>query len=142
MKFPIIALLNKRHLHFARNEDDISICTKTALKNGFYNNLSIVDSDGVQYVVQDAEKINSVGLFWGYNIFLNQKIRVKLKMADTSGQFIDLHKFKELLKNILEVSDNHGNFSDDSKHTMKVLNSLKTHNEIITHLCDAFYKRY
>lgn len=77
LKFPIISF-NGNDIYIARHSDEITICSKVALKNGFYRNLRIVDSEGYEVKVIDAYKIGTVGLFYGYNIFLNQKLKVEL----------------------------------------------------------------
>ncbi len=38
----------------------------------------IVEASGKAYKVTSAKKLHGVGPFWGYNIFLNQKIKVEL----------------------------------------------------------------
>lgn len=60
--------------------DSLLTCSRLALrKGGFYENLLVVDSSGIGMQIKGAEKVHGIGLFWGYNIFLNQKIRIKLR---------------------------------------------------------------
>ena len=58
--------------------DALTTCTKVALKNGYFDDLLIVDANGVGYQVKGARKLHGVGPFFGYNIFLNQRIKVEL----------------------------------------------------------------
>lgn len=38
----------------------------------------VLEESGKAYKVKGAKKLHSVGPFWGYNIFLNQMIKVEL----------------------------------------------------------------
>lgn len=62
----------------ARSPSDLDECTKVALKNGIFEGLLLVDASGRTMAVQSARKLRGVGPFWGYNIFLNQRIKVDL----------------------------------------------------------------
>ncbi|MFH1932549.1 MAG: hypothetical protein ABIN18_13305 [Pseudomonadota bacterium] len=48
------------------------------MHSDFFENLLLVDSDGNALKVHGAKKICGVGRCWGYNIFLNQRIRAEL----------------------------------------------------------------
>jgi hypothetical protein len=61
-----------------QTSSDLVTCTKTALKNGYFSDLVVVDSEGRSHRIRKAEKIRGVGPFWGYNVFLNQRIQVQL----------------------------------------------------------------
>jgi hypothetical protein len=41
--------------------------------------MTVVDSNGTGIKIKDAHKLHGVGLFWGYKLFLNQRIRVELE---------------------------------------------------------------
>jgi hypothetical protein len=61
-----------------RSADALATCTKPALrKGGWYEDLLVVDSTGMALRVTGATKLHGVGPFWGYNIFLNQRIKVR-----------------------------------------------------------------
>lgn len=62
----------------ASSSDDARTCSKTALKKGFFRHQLIVDSEGTTAIVRGARKVRGVGPFWGYNLFLNQRILVAL----------------------------------------------------------------
>jgi len=63
--------------------DSLIICSKLALrKGGYYENLLVVDSTGAALKIAGAEKLHGVGPFWGYNIFLSQKIKVRLHIEN------------------------------------------------------------
>jgi len=52
--------------------------TKAGLKNGMFDRLVVVDCKGNKFQIDSARKIRGVGLFWGYDLFLSQKIKVEL----------------------------------------------------------------
>ncbi|QSA95833.1 hypothetical protein [Methylococcus sp. EFPC2] len=57
--------------------DMLTTTTTAGLKNGLFDNILLVDSNGVSYHIVGAKKLHGVGPFWGFNIFLNQRIRVE-----------------------------------------------------------------
>jgi hypothetical protein len=58
--------------------EELTTCTRLALRHGFFNKMLLVEATGRAFWIGGAQKLHGVGLFWGYNIFLNQRIRVKL----------------------------------------------------------------
>jgi hypothetical protein len=64
----------------AASPDDLNQCSKTALKKGFFSDQILVDASGRTFGVQSAKKVHGVGPFWGYNLFLNQRIKVELTL--------------------------------------------------------------
>jgi len=63
---------------YENSMDDITTTNVLGLKKGYYNKLTIIDSAGYCFRVRSAEKLHGIGFLHGYNIFLNQRIRVKL----------------------------------------------------------------
>jgi hypothetical protein len=62
----------------AVDKDGLTICNTAGLKRGCYDRMLVVDSNGIGRRVKGARKLHGVGPFWGYNIFLNRRIRVEL----------------------------------------------------------------
>ena len=60
--------------------------------------LSIVDSKGVRLNISGAKKLRGVGFLWGYNIFLNQRIKVELLTKEAPAQ-ASITEVKELVLN-------------------------------------------
>jgi hypothetical protein len=59
--------------------ESLTTCNKRALRQGgYYSKLWLVDSTQHRFNVKSAKELHGIGPFWGYNIFLNQKIRVEL----------------------------------------------------------------
>lgn len=80
-EFPVICFFGK----FVRVEesfDSLTQTTKTGIKNGIFRDLLIVDSAVTAFHVKDAKKVNGIGFLGGWNIFLNQKIRVELEIEE------------------------------------------------------------
>jgi hypothetical protein len=78
----------------ARNVDEITQCSKTALRKGFFRQQLIVDSAGRALKVEGARKLCGIGRFWGYNVFLNQRIKVELVLQE-SVQHMDPNELRQ-----------------------------------------------
>jgi hypothetical protein len=97
IKFPVLRF-SQNLVGVKRTEDDLTTCTKVALKKGFFNEMLVVEESGKAYKVNGARKLHGVGPFWGYNIFLNQMIRVELLFQGNPFQItVDEVKKKVLL---------------------------------------------
>jgi hypothetical protein len=97
INFPIICF-NKFSFYIVNDIDKLTTTTKAGLKNKLYNDLTIIDSSGKSYLVNDAEKLFGIGFLWGYNIFFNQKIKVKLNFS----KYVSDISLQELKKMILK----------------------------------------
>jgi hypothetical protein len=78
-RFPAIVLYEDGDLAVYEAQEGLTICSRTDLKagqRGRFARATIVDSDGTAWEMDGATKLHSVGPFWGFNIFLNQSIRV------------------------------------------------------------------
>ena len=78
LKFPILCFEHDFYPRIKQDWDSLTTTTKAGLKNGLFDNLLMVDSQGMGIRVKNAKKLYGVGPFWGYNIFLNQRIKVEL----------------------------------------------------------------
>jgi hypothetical protein len=85
-KFPVICFGPNFCLRIRQDWDSLTITTRAGLKNGLFDHLLIVDSQGCVLSVKNAKKLYGVGRFWGYNIFLNQRIKVELITEDKTIQ--------------------------------------------------------
>lgn len=92
-EFPALVLSKDGTMSVARTAAQLETCTRVALRNGYYRGLNIVDSAGREFTVGEARKVGTVGPFLGFNIFLNQRIRVHLEFLATVGP-IDLEEAK------------------------------------------------
>lgn len=77
IKYPVLCFSDP-YLYVQCSPEEATTCTKSALNGGFFGNVLLVDSRGLGYKIKGARKLHGVGVLWGYNIFLNQRIRVEL----------------------------------------------------------------
>lgn len=141
IRFPVVTFSKNRLMCFGRKRDDIEACSKTALKNGFYEGLRIIDADGVEYNVKDASKVGTIGPLWGYNIFLNQKLRVKIYF-DKVGNVVSLDSLKMQISKIMRHDRAFWNSDGMIEEKIDFINRATSHFGIIKKLSDDFYLRY
>jgi hypothetical protein len=79
-RFPVLCFWRDL-IRIRRSWELLTTTTRAGIKNGMFRDLLLVDSDGLAVRVKDAHKLHGVGLFRGYNIFLNQRIKVKLELS-------------------------------------------------------------
>jgi hypothetical protein len=94
--YPVICF-NQSIFLIRRSEEDLTLANKLGLRRGFFNDLKIVDSKGVLYHVAGASKICGVGLFWGYDLFLSQRIRVALHFSG-EPRTISVEDIKDMIR--------------------------------------------
>lgn len=80
IKYPTLSF-SKGVVIVQRTAEDLTTCGKGALKNGWFDDLLIVDSAGLGYRVASARKLHGVGPFWGYNIFFNRRIKAEILVS-------------------------------------------------------------
>jgi hypothetical protein len=85
IEYPVLCL-SQGIFDLARNEEELTICTRSALKTDYFKKMLIVDSRGIGRRVTGATKLRGVGVLWGYNFLLQQRIRVKLECSDEPFQ--------------------------------------------------------
>jgi hypothetical protein len=77
LHYPVLEF-SKGMVFPARSVEELEQCSSPALRSGFFNNLMLIDSDGKTLKIVGARKLRSVGPFFGFNIFMNQRIKVAL----------------------------------------------------------------
>lgn len=114
--------------------DDLAFCTARGLRNGFYDNLLIVDSSGMGYTVRGARKLHSVGRFWGYSLFWGRRIKVELLSG--RGPFpVPLGEVKDRVERCLKSW--HGwSGRGDFRHLQEAVANAQTFEELINLLAD------
>lgn len=86
LKFPVLCLRKDSALA-ELDINALTTTTKAALSGGLYEDLRIVDSDGVEALVVSARKLHGLGVFFGYNLFFNQRIRIDIEI-DFTGRVL------------------------------------------------------
>jgi len=82
MRFPVLGIFPNGSLEIAASPANLTLNTSVGLRDGYYKGLRIVDSRGRWSKVRGARKVHGIGRFGGYNLFLNQRIRVSLDIED------------------------------------------------------------
>ncbi len=141
LDFPVITFDKANNIFYARNTKDLIICSKRSFEKGFYKGLLVIDIKGNEYLIEDAKKVENVGGFSGFNIFLSQKIKVEL-IFNQSFTSVSLEKFKEKL---LYAYNLHSSFWDAGGDLGDIINYIKNAysiRSIIEKLSFNFYKEY
>lgn len=99
--FPVLHIY-RGSLSPARSLELLTTTTSVALRKGFFDGLTIVDSLGKEAVVQQAKKLHGVGPFWGFNVFLNRTIRVELSLQET-GRILGVEEVRALVLREFQV---------------------------------------
>jgi hypothetical protein len=93
--FPII-IIQKGFALVSLDEKRLVESRASALRQKWHEGLKFVDADLKLYQVIRAEKVRGIGPLWGYNIFLNQKIEIKLLQKESAYE-ISLDSLKSLI---------------------------------------------
>lgn len=80
LQFPVLCFSQNLVL-VVSSQEELTTTNKAALRNGFFANLLLVGSNSVGAQVKGARKLHGIGPFGGFNLFLNQRIRVALEFA-------------------------------------------------------------
>jgi hypothetical protein len=86
-QFPIVAFQADDGYWIYRNWDTLTTANTTALRNGYFDHLLLVDSAGHAIEVDGATKLHGIGPFMGFNVFLQRRMRVEPKFK---GELFDL----------------------------------------------------
>ena len=106
IKYPVIGFSEGKILQAFHDEDELTNCTPLSLKNGYYNNLLLIDSDGNEITLIGAEKIGNSTPFLGFGYkhsswdggraFFLRLIKVKPSLGKVSK--IDIEEFKRRIE--------------------------------------------
>lgn len=138
IKYPILVIDKSKNIYYARNEDEITICNSRYLEDGEYKGLEIIDLEGNLYIIDNAFKIRNIGGIFGYNFFLQRKIKVKLEIKLKPIK-LSLENFKN---KIIDTYFFHREFWDSGGDLQDIVNFINKGNsikEIIYKLCMHFY---
>jgi hypothetical protein len=83
------------------SHESLTTTTAAALRGGLFDKLKIIDSAGSEFLVKTARKLHGVGAFWGFNIFLNQRIRVALEI-ESSGRTYTTEEVRQIVSRDLK----------------------------------------
>jgi hypothetical protein len=140
LKYPIIAFAKKNIIHFARNNDDLTICSRRGLKNGFYDGLVIVDSDGNKFEIDKAQKIGTSGFFFGINLIYGQKLKLKLIFSNKVEK-MSSEEFKESINRVFRNNEYFWNSDGELNYKKSYIKDSNSFSEIIEYFTSNFYKK-
>jgi hypothetical protein len=140
LKYPIIAFAKKNIIHFARNNDDLTICSRRGLKNGFYDGLVIVDSDGNKFEIDKAQKIGTSGFFFGINLIYGQKLKLKLIFSNKVEK-MSIEEFKESINRVFRNNEYFWNSDGELNYKKSYIKDSNSFSEIIEYFTSNFYKK-
>lgn len=135
LHYPVLRF-SKGMVFPARTSDELEQCTTTALRNGFFSGLLLVDSDGQAVTVTGARKLHGVGPFFGFNIFLNQRIRVALE-ASGSAQ-LGVNEVRRMVLSAIHGKQGWDSMDDVSQLVARV-ERAQSIAEIATEVVAAYY---
>ncbi|MES2930361.1 MAG: hypothetical protein V4665_01070 [Patescibacteria group bacterium] len=137
-EYPIICF-GKEVIAFFRNDSDLTVCTKKGKL--YFENAKIVDSKGDSFSIIAIHKVGTVGPFFGFDIFLNQRIKIKLQFKK-DAKSLQLDEFKEkLLRHIWGNKDNWDSDGEINSRIKFIRNAL-TIAEIIKKMTFEYFKSY
>lgn len=77
LQYPVVCFWH--HLfRIEKTPETLTTTTKAGIKNRMFDNVLVVGSNGHAIRIKSARKLHGVGSFWGYNLFLNQRVKVDL----------------------------------------------------------------
>lgn len=88
------------------NDDELTQCSRTALSDGWFKGLTLIDAELRRFTVRDATKIGTIGALWGFDIFLNQRLRVSLQFAGLEEK-VSLEQVKGMLQRAIDADPDH-----------------------------------
>jgi hypothetical protein len=138
--FPIIAfpkIGEKLFIEPIRFQEDITHTYLKPYRNGYFNDLTLVDSEGNVFRVSHANKLGYRGFFG----LIHSQIKVEL-IFNATLESISLDAFKSKLTKYLKMENDFWSSGDNFNEILSFIKSAKNHREIIEYLTKYFYKEY
>ena len=104
IKFPSLCISRDQTFEIVKNDIELEICSKKAFENGYFEGMKIFDSDGCYYIVEHAEILKYLPLYWGWN-FLFMPRMVKVKLLINRQNDISINEFKLIVNTLLKMTD-------------------------------------
>jgi hypothetical protein len=128
MKFPVVLFRGNRIVGY-ESEKQLFYTTHLAVKNGYYDNISIIDADGVEYSAFSVEILKRPFGFLGYDLFLNMNILIDLR-ANTVRQ-LALHAFKKKIVETLMIDRIYWEAGEEIKPLIQEIENMHDFQSII-----------
>lgn len=98
--FPVLCIAKNGFLTAAADRHALETCGRSALDNGYYEGLLLIDPTGRSWEVRSAEKVASVGAMGGWRLFHSRRIRVRLQMRE--GRRFDLPTLQDRVSEAID----------------------------------------
>jgi hypothetical protein len=79
-----------------RDADALTRTTSAAVRGRLFEGLRVIDSQGQESVARGAKVLGGVGWFWGFNVFLNRRVRIDIDLHPT-GEVLALEEVRRLV---------------------------------------------
>lgn len=96
LEFPVLCF-NQGLLVAFETMDELTQANKRALKNGWFDGLLVIGSNLIAIRMRGARKLHGIGRMRGYNVFLEQRIRVALEPGQPPTEMV-LADVKKLVR--------------------------------------------
>jgi hypothetical protein len=137
MKFPVMTLNGRGDVWVARDVEQLTTCTVSALKRRHFDSLEIVDATGASWRVQSVTKVANVGPLFGFRLpFFSRLIRVALDLEQ--GPLLDLASLKQ---RVCDTLDRDVDFWDSGEGLKRLKARIRTQ-QAISSLMDLFWFYY
>jgi hypothetical protein len=137
LRYPVLRL-SKGMVFPARNAEELTQCTVTAMRNGFFNGLILIDSAGKKFRISGARKLRGVGPLFGFNVFLNRKIEVALTAAGPE-ESVDTEEVRRLVLGALRGKQAWSS-ADDSDELLARVEQAQSVSKIADAVTVAYYR--
>ncbi len=141
IQYPIITISGKSHIEFITNDRDLKICNKRALKNGYYNNLTIIDSGSKKIKIQSAKKEGTAGFLWGLNLFKGQQLVVSLNYSEKIER-VKLNEFQKLLIKLINKDKYFWDSDNNLKKRIDFIINANSIENILERFTFEYFERY
>jgi hypothetical protein len=123
----------------ARSVEELEQCSTQALRNGFFTDLQLIDSEGKSLKILSARKLRGVGPFFGFNIFLNRRIQVALT-ASGPERVIGIEEVRRLVLGAIRGRQE-WNSIEDTDALSAIVDRASSISEIATAVTAAFHRK-
>mgnify|MGYP003401787302 FL=1 len=138
LRYPVLEF-SKGMVFPARSVDELEQCSKRALRKGFFDNLRLIDSAGRSSKISGARKLRGVGPFFGFNVFLNQRIQVAL-MTSEPERIAGVEEVKQLVLGAIRGKQEWDSM-DGSNELVEIVNRAQSVSEIAIAVTAAYRQR-
>jgi hypothetical protein len=95
LEFPVICRC-KNTIFTSNSLDALTETTTAAIRSGLFDGLKIIDSTGNEYTVENIRRLQGIGPLWGFNIFLNRKMRIEIELKN-EVRLVDVNELRRIV---------------------------------------------